>query len=511
MQQTMKVLHTEIRLVLEHFQLQTVTDQVGNVYHTIKIGNQTWMMENLKTSKYRNGDSIQNLTLGSDWSNATAGAWCVYNNDAASDTKYGKLYNWYVVSDNRMLAPVGWHVASDTDWTILTTFLGGTNVAGGKLKEAGTINWASPNVGATNETNFTALPGGDRSKNNGIFSDIGIGSFWWTSTMLDDTYALVRGMGNYHSQLASTGSPKGSGLYVRCVKNVLPVITTTVPGSIQTTMAIAGGNISEDGGAPVTSRGVCWSISTNPTITNNKTTDGTGIGTFTSIITGLIADSTYYLRAYATNDVGTSYGNQVSFKPLDSQLQTVTDQVGNIYHTVENLKTFKYRNGDSIQNLTLASDWRNAAAGAWCVYNNETANETKYGKLYNWYAVSDSRMIAPVGWHVATDAEWTILTTFLGGTDVAGGKLKEAGFINWVSPNVGATNETNFTALPGGERESNDGTFSDIGTGSFWWSATLIDNTYSWFRSMGYDHSGVGRSGSPRKTGLYVRCVKDVL
>jgi uncharacterized protein (TIGR02145 family) len=272
------------------------------------------MAENLKTFKYRNGDSIQNLTLASDWRSATAGAWCVYNNQAVNDKKYGKLYNWYAVSDSRMIAPVGWHVATDAEWTILTTFLGGTDVAGGKLKEAGTINWASPNLGATNETNFTALPGGECESYEGVFSDIGTGSFWWTATLIDNTYSWFRSMGYYHSGVGRSGSPRKTGLYVRCVKDALPVITTTVPGSIQTTAAISGGNISDDGGTPVTSRGVCWSIAPNPTITNSKTTDGTGSGTFSSSITGLLADTTYYIRAYATNNEGTSYGNQVSFR-----------------------------------------------------------------------------------------------------------------------------------------------------------------------------------------------------
>jgi len=497
---------------------ETVTDQVGNMYHAIKIGTQTWMVENLKTTKYRNGDIIQNLSSTSDWSYATTGAWCEYNNLSANGTKYGKLYNWYAVSDTRMLAPIGWHVASDAEWTVLTTFLGGIDVAGGKLKEAGTTNWVSQNVGATNESKFTALPGGARGNADGTFMDIGTGSYWWTSTLLDYTYSWVRSMGTFSQGIGRTGSPKPNGLYVRCVKDVLPVVTTAMIGSIQTNTVVAGGNVTDDGGTPVTSRGICWSNTPNPTIANNKTTDGSGIGIYTSSITGLIGDSTYYVRAYATNNVGTSYGAQVSFKTLQSQLQTVTDIDGNVYHAViigtqtwmvENLKTTKYRNGDIIQNLPSTSDWSYATTGAWCEYNNLSANGTKYGKLYNWYAVSDTRILAPVGWHVASDSEWTVLTNFLGGTDVAGGKLKEAGTTNWVNQNVGATNETKFTALPGGSRSYTDGTFFDIGRGSYWWTSTILDYTYTWVRSMGSFSQGIGRTGSPKPNGLYVRCVKD--
>lgn len=138
----------------------TVTDYDGNVYQTVLIGDQCWMMENLKVTHYRNGDPIPHVTDGVTWGNLTSGAYCNYNNDEGNVATYGRLYNWYAVDDSRNIAPAGWHVPSDAEWQTLVDYLGGDAVAGGKMKEAGTTHWASPNTGATNESGFTALPGG---------------------------------------------------------------------------------------------------------------------------------------------------------------------------------------------------------------------------------------------------------------------------------------------------------------------------------------------------------------
>ena len=149
----------------------TVTDIDGNTYQTVKIGDQWWMAENLKVTCYRNGDAIPNITDGTTWASLSTGAYCEYNNDINNVATYGRLYNWYAVTDSRNIAPAGWHVPSDAEWKQLEMYLGmsqseadatgwrGTD-EGGKLKEVGTMHWNSPNTGATNESGFTALPGG---------------------------------------------------------------------------------------------------------------------------------------------------------------------------------------------------------------------------------------------------------------------------------------------------------------------------------------------------------------
>lgn len=150
----------------------TIRDIDGNTYKTVKIGIQLWMKENLNVSHYRNGDPIPEVKNPTEWINLTTGAWCYYINDSAMGPRYGKLYNWYAVNDPRGLAPTDWHVPSHAEWISLTTYLGGEDVAGGKMKEAGTSHWQSPNAGATNSSGFTALPGGYRLS-NGAYNGIG--------------------------------------------------------------------------------------------------------------------------------------------------------------------------------------------------------------------------------------------------------------------------------------------------------------------------------------------------
>jgi uncharacterized protein (TIGR02145 family) len=177
---------------------------------------------------------------------------------------------------------------------------------------------------------------------------------------------------------------------------------------------------------------------------------------------------------------------------------------------VENLKTTRYRNGDQIPNVTGNASWAALTTGAYCWYNNDalTYKET-YGALYNWHAVSDSRKIAPTGWHVPTDAEWTILTDFLGDENIAGGKLKETGTVHWLTPNTGATNSTGFTALPGGYRDYLDGTFGSAGEGGEWWSSTALSATSAWACDLAYIHPYIFHWWYLKQDGLSVRCVRD--
>ena len=197
----------------------TVKDIDGNIYHTVKIGSQVWMVENLKTTHYRDGTSIQNVTDGTVWHNLTTGAYCNYNNDANNPITYGRLYNWYAVRDSRNIAPTGWHVPSDVDWTTLTNYLGGEDIAGGKLKEAGIWHWGNPNTEATNKTGFTALPGGWRS-DYGIFVNVGYLGCWWSSTENDtQDYAWSRYMHYTSAESFRYKTGKNCGFSVRCVKD----------------------------------------------------------------------------------------------------------------------------------------------------------------------------------------------------------------------------------------------------------------------------------------------------
>jgi uncharacterized protein (TIGR02145 family) len=194
-------------------------------------------------------------------------------------------------------------------------------------------------------------------------------------------------------------------------------------------------------------------------------------------------------------------------------------KIGNQWWMAENLKVTHYRNGDAIPNITNNTDWNALSTGAYCEYNDDINNLGTYGRLYNWFAVNDSRNIAPAGWHVPSDAEWKQLEMYLGmsqteadatgtrGIDV-GGKLKEIGTTHWLDPNTGATNESGFTGLPGGYRYGN-GYYGGIGRYVYYWSATEGYDGGIWDRGLSYNISGVGRYSDIKQNGNPVRCVKD--
>ena len=188
-------------------------------YTVVLLGDQIWMAQNLKATKFLNGDEIANVTDNFIWGTTTTSAYCNYNNDFATVDIYGKLYNFYTVVDNRKLCPIGWHVPSDAEWTTLTTFLGGESVSGGKLKETGTSHWVNPNTAATNKTGITALPGGYRYVVDGTFNNFGYLGYWWSSTENSKTLAWYRYM-DYHTSGVyryNYGYPKQDGFSVRCL------------------------------------------------------------------------------------------------------------------------------------------------------------------------------------------------------------------------------------------------------------------------------------------------------
>jgi uncharacterized protein (TIGR02145 family) len=288
--------------------------------------------------------------------------------------------------------------------------------------------------------------------------------------------------------------------------------------------ALVTGEVISDGDQNTT-RGFCYSTTSNPTTANNTTSDGTGTGVFTSTLTGMSASTLYYLRAYATNSVGTAYGNEAWFTTLSATqpcpgTPTVTDIDGNVYNTVQigtqcwtqsNLKTIKYCNGDNIPTGLSNSAWENTTSGAYAIYNNDLVNDGLYGKLYNHYAVTDSRGLCPTGWHVPSDGEWTTLVNYLGGQSVAGVTLKSTATQptpgGWNPPNTGATNSSGLTALPGGVRRGY-GDFNDVSYTGYWWSSSFTVSN-AWFRNLNDFTSYINRNNSDRTNGFSVRCLKD--
>ncbi|MFW5793202.1 MAG: fibrobacter succinogenes major paralogous domain-containing protein [Bacteroidota bacterium] len=298
----------------------------------------------------------------------------------------------------------------------------------------------------------------------------------------------------------------------------LAVLTTLDIENVTDTSAISGGNITDDGAAEITSRGIVVCKSESPTLEDNFlfTSEGTGVGEFVSEITGLEPETVYYLRSYAVNEAGTAYGNELSFITQASEPLVVVDIDGNEYETVqigeqiwmaENLKTTKYNDGEEIPYTEDDIEWSELREGSYAFYNHDSDLGEIYGAFYNFFAVS-TKKLCPAGWRVPDDNDWNILIEFLGGSDLAADKLKETGTEHWNSPNTGATNESGFTALGTGHRY-NCGGFNSMGSVAMWWSQDEIDSVSGVNRIIYVDYPNVYDYGYNKNGGASVRCVKN--
>lgn len=300
----------------------------------------------------------------------------------------------------------------------------------------------------------------------------------------------------------------------------VPAVLTELISSITETTANSGGLITSTGGAVITAKGICWSTGTTPTVSDNKTIDTGSKNSFISSITGLTANTTYYVRAYATNNVGTSYGNTQSFTTIPILFSAgggVTDKDGNTYKTViigsqewmaENLKTTKFNDDAAITLVSKNADWQSLTTSGYCWYKNDDATyKATYGALYNWYAVNSGKL-CPTGWHIPTNAEWATLETTLGADSLVGGRMKETGISHWMSPNAKANNKGGFSALPAGSRNAL-GDFDFLGYSGRWWSATELSSVGAWYRSVYYTNGASQKGYGSKAFGYSVRCIKD--
>jgi uncharacterized protein (TIGR02145 family) len=199
-----------------------VSDYEGNSYKTVKIGTQIWMAENLRTTRYSNGDEIPEVAADANWAGLSTGAYCWYDNDVANKTRFGALYNWFSVQDSRNIAPSGWHIPTDAEWTILETYLGGGSVAGGKMKSPAI--WQSPNTGGDNRSGFAAFPGGYRNGVYGTYEQMNMLTYWWSATESDITimgigHAWFRVLSNTNTALSRATINDRSGFSIRCIKD----------------------------------------------------------------------------------------------------------------------------------------------------------------------------------------------------------------------------------------------------------------------------------------------------
>jgi uncharacterized protein (TIGR02145 family) len=297
---------------------------------------------------------------------------------------------------------------------------------------------------------------------------------------------------------------------------VVPVITTSPITSITAFSALSGGIINDAGGAPIFSLGVCWSVNQNPTTNNSKTEDVQMGAGFTSAIAGLSPNTTYFVRAYAQNNAGTGYGEELTFKTKETTEVGITDIDGNWYTTItigtqvwlgSNLRTTTYNDGTPIPNVTGGGDWAALSSGAYAYYNNDISNANTYGALYNWYAVNTG-MLCPQGWLVPTDEQWIILTDFVG--VAAGGKLKaKNGWYSFGGTNGNGTDNYGFSAHAGGYRDPITGGGFNDRTGEGWWWTSTESSSDAWLRFMSWQSSGVIRITRDKRYGKSVRCFKE--
>ena len=522
----------------------TVTDIDGNIYNTVQIGNQCWTQSNLKVSKYRNGDTIPTGLSNSQWSLTASGAYSIYNNDPINDRLFGKLYNYFSVSDSRGLCPTGWHIPTEGEWITLEDYVGGSGVAGDALKSIATYplaleGWMPPNTGATNAVGFTALGGGTRSF-LGSYALAGSGGFWWYLDSMNPNLFWSSSISTFYPFLGqSYSSYPQEGFSVRCLKTMTPAVNTSSVAILNLSMALVTGEVISNGGEQIMARGFCFATTSNPTIANDTTVNGNVLGVYSGTLQNLTPSSIYYIRAYATNSLGTSYGNQLILQLPQScpSAPSVIDIDGNLYNTIQignqcwtqsNMKVSKYRNGDNITTGLSDSQWGSSTLGAYAIYDNDPINDSLFGKLYNYYSVIDSRGLCPTGWRIPSDGDWNLLIKYLD-------PYADTTCIHCVSGNVGSflktpllspnpdgwnsggvylwppiTNTSGYTALPAGFRGVG---FDGKNQFSYWWSSsTYLNNNSSSanFYYLNWTNQLIFRSNSfTLQRGYSVRCIMD--
>ena len=576
-----------------------VFDYDSNVYNTVRIGNQCWMRESLRTTHYSNGTEIPLLT----WSSSTPGRYSP-GGSSANVTAYGYLYNWSAVmggastssanpSGVQGICPVGWHVPSAAEYTQLNDYVGSqascrcngypqnVKVA---LCDLPTVYWnfleyyeATPELyeictafGAyyhgfdgkkiqINHTGFSARAAGLFYSGNYANMMASVG-FWTATTTNNGNPRLMILQYTSSEMMASNSYPADYGFSVRCVRDLPvtcpPTIYTSTVKNIFSTSAQSGGEITHDGGATVTSAGLVWATTPNPTLANSSLVSGVLSGTFTDVISGLQPSTTYYVRAFVTTATDTVYGNEISFYTTTVDLgddgwpctssPTVTDYDGNSYNTIqlgnqcwmrENLRTTHFSDGTAI---ALTSNEFSDEVPYRYYPDNMSSYVYPYGYLYNWRAVyvnndtnsssvpSGVQGLCPTGWHIPSYAEWDTLRLYLSSRsnyscDQVTGQVGKAmaSAIGWNLANgecyVGeyqmANNASGFDAYPAGLMIEPPGQMPVFpryfGVSAVFWSTTSQSNQYKKTWQVCSASSTFSGTITNKKSGASVRCLKD--
>jgi uncharacterized protein (TIGR02145 family) len=580
-------------------------------FQTVKIGNQVWMAKNLDVITFRNGDLIPEAKSREEWSyydSKNLPAFCYYNNDKKTKSKYGVIYNRHVFDDPRSISPSGWRVANRNDWNTLKGYVGGKDGGRKLMSKSGWFR----NFNGNNSTGFNAPAAGareyDRFRNN-------YETYFFVSGTICDYFSL-----NANGMIEDNGS-WCVGMYIRCIKDDNPVTVDEIKqvnvqyseetkglfrnklgeykyggiiydlwkdkngfekgyvvSKIDLTNRSVYTNVDKAVGMNARSRSngkrntiaimkqtghnqsvakLCseykeggyddWflpaindliQIGNNLKFINSSlwtVKDSRPIAeyvyqywTSTESKTGEPMSYDFYYKEehdnagrIGINDISVrairlftegeelnnkniSTNSNIGKNPIKHQDEVV---IGNQTWTSKNLDVEFFRNGDQIFKVKNKMEWSQAIdekKPAWCYYNYDESNANKYGKLYNWYAVNDSRGLAPNGYHIPTNEEWTILEDYLG--KLCGDKMKST--TGWA---VGANgdNSSGFNGLPGGHC-NNAGNFeNDLGQYGYWWSATEDDGYDAWARSLSYNTSRMSKLDDFKGSGFSVRCLRD--
>ena len=313
----------------------TTTECLNCVQEPVVIGTQTWDKCNLNVTTYRNGDPIPEVTDTVVWENLTTGAWCYYNNDPLNEPIYGKLYNWYAVNDPRGLAPLGKSIPTDEEWTTLTTYLEGEEVAGGKMRETGLCHWSTPNTDATNESGFTALGGGYRVY-YGLFFAIGSYGIWWSSSELTTSNAWYRLLNDNAGNVNRDYGDKEYGFSVRClIDNTTTTTTTTAPLALKLTFDnIANANVLVGDASSVTD----WNTFFDLPAFGNPFTSVDVVGN----VINLIGGSEITIKPYLFTGSSSEFSSNTHILNIDDVLECVISLDAGACHHCTNLETVSF-------------------------------------------------------------------------------------------------------------------------------------------------------------------------
>ena len=572
--------------------ISSLTDYDGNVYSTVQIGTQCWMKENLRTTHYANGDECKTPS-GSSF-NEQAPWRFTPNNNSSNVTSYGYLYNLPAVlhgsigstanpSGVRGICPAGWHMPSLAEFQLLSGYLSSRsmylcnnsslNIA---KSLADSIGWNTDdysyngctigyNPSQNNTSGFSARPAGDRS---GYFGEKAC--FWTVSTSLNNYYETLNAnylrLDYYSSSITTSSSNNGwyndyDAFSVRCVRDefnsyaTVPTVTTDSVIIISEEVVSLEGSVLSANGATVTEYGMCWSTSSNPTLASSHRALGDGLGSFSAVVGGFTPGTTYYLRAYATNSVGTGYGNELTFMmpPTDNHGQpcvgipTVTDHEGNVYNTVQigNQCWMK-------ENMRCTTSPKGILGNGNSLYYNDTTSIIpleKRGLLYNWEGAMDTalftvntyipvyntRGICPEGWHIPSSTEWTTLQNYVNSQS----EFQCSNINNYIAKAMAYpyywkdydnncavgnssvnNNATGFSIIPAGTYGSSS--ISGSGNYAYFWSSTTtvhatanpslqISFNYAKYFSLTYSNATVNDDGElSMYRGCSVRCLRDI-